>query len=144
MPRIPKQAQTDGSTTFDPDKFFESWSKEEITPPYDNNFRRFIIRSFGLPLHDDYGYRAATEVTLLQAQTHVEFGAQGGLHRWYVDENGQEVSTKETPLRAILMQALVLSGISEISTPIGNGCRGIFGYIQTDDQHPEVAKWTPL
>lgn len=92
MPRIPKKAQTDGSTTFDPDTFFEAWSKEEITPPYDNNFRRFIIRAFGLPYDDDYGYRATTEVTLLQAQTHVEFGAQGGLHRWYVDENGNEVS----------------------------------------------------
>lgn len=91
MPRIPQTPQTDGSTTFDPDKFFEAWSKGELTPPYDNNFRRFVIRSFGLPLHDDYGYQATTEVTLLQAQTHVEFGAQGGLHGWYRDEEGAEV-----------------------------------------------------
>ena len=91
MPRIPKKAHTEGSTTFDPDKFFEAWSKEEITPPYDNNFRRFIIRAFGLPLDDYYGYQATSEVSLLQAQTYIEFGAQGGLHSWYRDEEGKEV-----------------------------------------------------
>lgn len=91
MPRIPKQARTDGSSTFEPDDFFEKWQKEEIGPPYDNNFRRFIIRSFGLPIDDDYGYQATTEVSLLQAQTYIEFGAQGGLHAWYRDEKGEEV-----------------------------------------------------
>ena len=97
MPRVPKNAHTDGSSTFEPDKFFEAWSKEEITPPYDNNFRRFIIRSFGLPIDDDYGYQATTEVSLLQAQTYLEFGAQGGLHGWYRDEKGEEVC----PLRCV-------------------------------------------
>ena len=91
MPRVPKKARTDGSSTFEPDKFFEAWSKDEITPPYDNNFRRFVIRSFGLPLDDSYGYQATTEVSLLQAQTYLEFGAQGGLHAWYRDEKGEEV-----------------------------------------------------
>ncbi len=91
MPRIPKQAQTDGSNTFEPDDFFEKWRKEELTPPYDNNFRRFIIRSFGLSYDDAYGYQATTEVSLLQAQTYIEFGAQGGLHAWYRDEEGKEV-----------------------------------------------------
>jgi len=92
MPAIPQKAQTEGSTTFDPDGFFESWSKEEITPPYDNDFRKFIIRSFGLQLDDSYGYRASAEVTLLQAQTYVEFGRQGTLHKWYVDDEGKQVS----------------------------------------------------
>lgn len=91
MPRIPKKAQTEGSTTFDPDKFFEAWSKEEVTAPYDNNFRRFIIRAFGLQLSDDYQYQATAVVSLLQAQTYVEFGAQGGLHAWYRDAEGKEV-----------------------------------------------------
>ena len=90
MPAIPKQPQTEDSTTFDPDTFFESWRKEEITPPYDNNFRRFIIRAFGLPIDDDYQYVAMAKVSLLQAQTYLEFGAQGGLHGWYRDgENGE-------------------------------------------------------
>ena len=92
MPRIPKKAQTEGSTTFDPDQFFEAWGKEEITPPYDNNFRRFIIRAFGLQLSDDYQYQATAVVSLLQAQTYVEFGAQGGLHAWYRDAEVKEVS----------------------------------------------------
>lgn len=91
MPQIPKKAQTEGSMTFDPDKFFEAWAKEEITPPYDNNFRRFIIRAFGLQPSDDYQYQASAVVSLLQAQTYVEFGAQGGLHAWYRDAESKEV-----------------------------------------------------
>lgn len=92
MPAIPQQAQTEGSKTFEPDAFFETWAKEELTPPYDNDFRKFIIKAFGLDLDDTYGYRATAEVTLLQAQTYVEFGAQGGLHKWYVDAEGAQVS----------------------------------------------------
>jgi len=91
MPSIPKKAQTEGSTTFDPDKFFDAWSREEITPPYDNDFRRFILKAFGLHPSDDYRYKATAVVTLLQAQTYIEFGAQGGLHAWYRDAEGQEV-----------------------------------------------------
>lgn len=91
MPRIPKKAQTEGSTTFEPDKFFDAWAKDEITPPYDNNFRRFIIRAFGLQLSDDYQYQATAVVSLLQAQKYVECGAHGGLHAWYRDDDGEEV-----------------------------------------------------
>lgn len=91
MPQIPNKVQTEGSSTFEPDKFFESWAKGEVTPPYDNNFRRFIIRAFGLQLSDDYQYQATAVVSLLQAQTYVEFGAQGGLHAWYRDAEGKEV-----------------------------------------------------
>jgi hypothetical protein len=89
---IPQQAETQGSTTFDPDKFFDAWANEEITPPYDNDFRKFIIRSFGLKLSDSFVYRAVAEVTLLQAQTYLEFGGQNGLHGWYRDSEGNEVS----------------------------------------------------
>lgn len=94
MPAIPKQVQTEDSTTFDPDKYFEAWGKGELTPPYDNDFRKFIIRTFGLPVRDDYGYMAqGTEVTLLHVQTYVEFGRQGGLHNWYRDAENEPVST---------------------------------------------------
>jgi hypothetical protein len=93
MPAIPKKAQTEDSTTFDPDKYFEAWSKDEITPPYDNDFRKFIIKTFGLPVRDDYGYMAQNaEVTLLQAQTYVEWAGQGNLHAWYRDAENQVVS----------------------------------------------------
>ncbi|KAK4553722.1 hypothetical protein LTR86_009220 [Recurvomyces mirabilis] len=90
MPAIPRQAQTEDSTTFDPDKYFDAWSKEEITPPYDNDFRKFIIKTFGLSIRDDYGYMAQNaEVTLLRCQTYLDVGAQGGLHGWYKDAEGQ-------------------------------------------------------
>jgi len=92
MPTIPQKAQTEGSTTFEPDRFFDAWAKEEITPPYDNDFRKFIIKAFGLKPNDTYGYRATAEVTLLQAQTYVEFGGQGTLHKWYVDGEENQVS----------------------------------------------------
>lgn len=92
MPSIPQKAQTEGSSTFDPENFFNAWAKEEIKPPYDNNFRKFIIQAFGLKPNDSYSYRATAEVTLLQAQTYVEYGGQGPLHKWYVDEEGKQVS----------------------------------------------------
>jgi len=92
MSEIPQRAETQGSTTFDPDKFFDAWAKEEITPPYDNDLRKFVIRAFGLKLSDSFVYRATAEVTLLQAQTYLEFGGQNGLHRWYNDSEGNEVS----------------------------------------------------
>ena len=92
MSEIPQRAETQGSTTFDPENFFDAWAKEEITPPYDNDFRKFVIKSFGLKLNDDFVYRAMAEVTLLQAQTYLEFGGQNGLHRWYNDSEGNEVS----------------------------------------------------
>ncbi|KAK0932454.1 hypothetical protein LTR29_015967 [Friedmanniomyces endolithicus] len=89
MPAIPNKPQTEDSTTFSPDAYFEAWSKEEYTPPYDNDFRKFIIKTFGLPFRDDYGYMdQSAEVTLLQAQTYVEWGAQGNLHAWYRDDEG--------------------------------------------------------
>lgn len=94
MSEIPQRVETQGSTTFDSDKFFDAWTKEEITPPYDNDFRKFIIRAFGLKPDDAFVYRAIAEVTLLQAQTYLEFGGQGGLHKWYVDSEGNEVSQK--------------------------------------------------
>lgn len=89
---IPNKPQTDGSTTFDPDQFFEAWEQEKLTAPYDGDFRKFIIRAFGLKLNDTYIYTATAEVTLLQAQTYIEFGGQGRLHEWYKDEEGNQVS----------------------------------------------------
>ena len=100
MPPIPQRAQTEGSTNFDPDKYFDAWANEEFTPPYDNDFRKFILRTFGLPLREEeYVYKASSEVSLLQVQTYLEFGAQGGLHGWYRDEEGQMVSLNP-PTRA--------------------------------------------
>lgn len=92
MPTIPDRAQTEDSTSFSPDAYFDAWEKGEITAPYDNDFRKFILTTFGLPQDDTYTYAAVAEVTLLQAQTYVEFGGQGGLHAWYRDDQGKPVS----------------------------------------------------
>lgn len=100
MSDIPQRAETQGSTTFNPDTFFDAWAKDELTPPYDNDFRKFIIRAFGLKPDDNFVYRAVAEVTLLQAQTYLEFGGQGGLHKWYVDGQGNEVSQTRSSLCA--------------------------------------------
>ncbi|THX34848.1 hypothetical protein D6D10_07471 [Aureobasidium pullulans] len=89
MPEIPNRAQTEDSTNFSPDAYFEAWEKGDITAPYDNDFRKFILSTFGLPHDDTYTYAAVAEVSLLQAQTYVEFGGQGGLHAWYRDDEGK-------------------------------------------------------
>ncbi|KAL1305476.1 hypothetical protein AAFC00_002352 [Neodothiora populina] len=89
MPRIPDKAQTEGSSSFDPDMYLENWGDEALQPLYNNNFRAFIGTTFGLKPSDTYGYKATSEVTLLQAQTYLEYGGQGGLHGWYKDAEGQ-------------------------------------------------------
>lgn len=92
MPSIPNKPQTEGSSSFDPDKYFETWGDEVLQPLYNNNFRAFIGTTFGLKPSDTYGYKATSEVTLLQAQTYLEYGGQGGLHGWYKDAEGNLVS----------------------------------------------------
>lgn len=95
MPPIPDKPRTEDSTTFSPNAFFTAWSKEELTAPYDGDFRKFICRAFGLPPTDIYGYKGGpAEVTLLQAQTYVEFGGMGRLHEWYKDDEGKQVSCR--------------------------------------------------
>lgn len=99
MPAIPDRAQTEDSTSFSPDAYFETWEKGDIPGLYDNNFRKFILTTFGLPQDDTYTYAAVAEVTLLQAQTYVEFGGQGGLHAWYKDDEGKPVSPPQDKTR---------------------------------------------
>lgn len=51
----------------------------------------FIGKTFGLQPSDTFGYKATAEVTLLQAQTYLEYGGQGGLHAWYRDDEGNPI-----------------------------------------------------
>ncbi|KAI5255260.1 hypothetical protein E4T42_01916 [Aureobasidium subglaciale] len=97
MPAIPDRAQTEDSSSFSPDAYFEAWEKGEITAPYDNDFRKFILTTFGLSEDDTYTYAAVAEVTLLQAQTYVEYGGQGGLHAWYRDDEGKPRAMSHEP-----------------------------------------------
>ncbi|EGP90082.1 unnamed protein product [Zymoseptoria tritici ST99CH_1A5] len=89
MPQIPRSARTEGSSTFDPDRFFEAWAKGEITAPSDNDFKKSILTAFGLPSRDNYVYKAVAAVSLEQAQAHVAAGGNNGLHGWYKTSEGQ-------------------------------------------------------
>jgi len=88
---IPQKAQTEGSSSFDPDKFFEAWSRGEIAVPNDDDFHKFVLNAFGLKSSDSFIYRATAEVTLAQAQAYLAHGGQGRLHEWYRDEEGEQV-----------------------------------------------------
>lgn len=97
---IPKTPQTERSNSFNPDAFFDSWANGEAQKLlYTNDFRKFVLKAFGLDFKDDYVYRATAEVTLLHAQTYLEFGSQGGLHAWYRDAENQQVGSVQTTLR---------------------------------------------
>ncbi|QIX01253.1 hypothetical protein AMS68_006770 [Peltaster fructicola] len=134
MPSIPQRAQTDGSSTFDPDAFFEAWSKEELKPPYDNNFRKFIIKSFGLEANDTYGYRATAEVTLLQAQTYVDFGGQGGLHKWYLDGEGKQIPAPPA------VDIAAYTDIFRATTNTVNALKGLASNAKKESIRSDVAK----
>lgn len=92
MPTIPNKAQTEDSTTFNPDDYFSKWEKGEFTAPIDNDFRKFILDTFGLKPSDRYTYAAVAEVSLQQAQDYLNHGGNGGLHSWYRDDEGKPVS----------------------------------------------------
>lgn len=88
----PKQPQpfTEGSSSFDSDAFFSAWNEECL--PQNNDLRTCIIKSFNLPANDAYVYHAMGSATLAQVQKAIQFGGQGGLHAWYRDDEGKEVS----------------------------------------------------
>lgn len=100
MPQIPRSARTEGSSTFDPDRFFEAWAKGEITAPSDNDFKKSILTAFGLPSRDNYVYKAVAAVSLEQAQAHVAAGGNNGLHGWYKTSEGQPVGPAPTASNA--------------------------------------------
>lgn len=90
---VPKAAETVGAKTFNPDEFFDDWTSGEAQQLlYTGDFRKFLLKAFGLDPRDQYVYRAVAEVTLLQAQTYIELGGQNGFHAWYRDAEGQVVS----------------------------------------------------
>ncbi|EME47098.1 hypothetical protein DOTSEDRAFT_50577 [Dothistroma septosporum NZE10] len=135
MPSIPRKAQTEGSSTFEPSAFFESWSKEEAQPfLYQNDFRKFIIKAFGLILRDDYPYKATAEVTLLQAQTYIEFGGQNGLHAWYRDAEGQ---ARPSPTAS---DVAAYTDIFRPTTSTSKALRGLESNAKKDSVRLDVAK----
>lgn len=91
MPAIPRKPQTEGSLTFEPDKLFDAWENEDIKAPEGNDFFPFMLHAFGLRSSDSYIYRATAEVTLKQVQQFIEYGGQGRLHEWYLNDDGKQV-----------------------------------------------------
>jgi hypothetical protein len=83
-----------GSTSFDPEKYFDAWGRGEIGPPREpgNDFRQFIMSTFGIQPTDTFTYAAVAEVTLAQAQRHVDAGPRAGQHAWYRDSDDKPVS----------------------------------------------------
>lgn len=93
----PPGASSVASSTFQPDDFFERWSKGEIGAPKGaGDFRRAIIQCFDLGPDDQYVYHAIASVTLEQIQTAVNHGGKFRLHAWYQDANGKEVYPNDT------------------------------------------------
>ncbi|KAK5135657.1 hypothetical protein LTR08_004958 [Meristemomyces frigidus] len=134
MPPIPQKPQTEDSTTFDPDKYFEAWGNT-IEAPYDNNFRKFIIKTFGLPRDDDYGYMAqSAEVTLLHAQTCVEVGRQGNMHAWYRDAEGQ---LREPPNATDIA---AYTDVFRAATGTAKALKGLASNAKKDSIRSDVAK----
>src|ERR1700760_3369391 len=86
--QFPK-ARTEGSKSFEPDRFFDSWDLELV--PQDNDFRKFIISAFDLPNNDDYTYHAMASVQLAQVQSAIDAAGMNGMHAWYRDRNGTAV-----------------------------------------------------
>ena len=87
--RLEALPNTVSSSSFDPDQFFDAW--DETCLPRDNDLRGAITRAFKLPEQDDYVYHAMASVNLAQVQKAISYGGKGGLHAWYVDDQGTEV-----------------------------------------------------
>ena len=91
MSNRPKsKAVTIGSTIFDPNQLLDSW-KPEFAPQNDN-LKEAIQKTFGLKQNDNYVYHAIASVTLAQVQVAIEHGGSNGMHAWYRDEAGNQVT----------------------------------------------------
>ena len=86
-----RRPRTEGSSTFDPDAFFEAWNADHKNLPENNDFRSSIITRFNLSHNDSYVYHATASVTLSQVQDAIRHGGKAGLHAWYLDEEGEPV-----------------------------------------------------
>jgi hypothetical protein len=91
-PKLRKGPYCEAATTyFNPDAFIDAWDPETSLPK-GKDFQSSIVRAFRLKPNDIWSYHAETAtVTLPQVQMVVNYGNQGGLHAWYLDEKEKEV-----------------------------------------------------
>jgi len=97
---------TVGSSSFDPDRFFAQWDEPGF--PRDDDLKSFIIRAFGLKADDNYVYHAIASVTLDQVQVAINAGGLNGMHVWYRDEKGEQVTRKSSPSAFLLFHQLLM------------------------------------
>jgi hypothetical protein len=88
---------TEGSASFDPDKFLDPddpMSGIAAARPFleQNDFRQAILAAFQLPQGDKYTYHAVASVNLDQVQSAVNAGSANGLHSWYFSADGTLIS----------------------------------------------------
>ena len=105
----PKQplARTTGSADFDPEKYFQNWSRELL--PQHNDLQTSLKKSFSLPRNDNYVYHAIASVTLSQVQDAISIGGEHGLHAWYLDGTGQPVKYLHFSLAQLSTSLYVLA-----------------------------------
>lgn len=77
---------------FDPEALLERWAACELTAPVGNDLQTAVKKCFGLKENDSYTYHAVMSVSLAQVQQAVNHGGKGGLHIWYLDQDGKPVS----------------------------------------------------
>jgi hypothetical protein len=85
---------TAGSSSFDPDRFFAQWDESSV--PRNDDLKNFIIRKFALKADDNYVYHAIASVTLDQVQVAINAGGLNGMHVWYQDEKGKQVTRRSS------------------------------------------------
>lgn len=83
-------AVTAGSSRFRPDEFLDTWDAKNV--PQQHDLKSAIIQAFSLNATDDYVYHAIASVTLGQVQAAIDHGAANGMHAWYRDEAGDQVT----------------------------------------------------
>ncbi len=87
---LKSKAITVDSKDFYPDQFLNTWHPAGI--PQNNDLRTAIVKSFRLKQTDDYVYHAIASVTLSQVQVAIDHGNVNGMHAWYRDIAGQQVT----------------------------------------------------
>jgi hypothetical protein len=92
MPPIERGPSSVGWPNFDPDIFIQDWNNTLIPTSKDKSFEECIKRAFGLKNKDHYVYHAIASVTLEQVQSAIKVGSRNGMHAWYRDEEGKQVS----------------------------------------------------
>jgi hypothetical protein len=84
---------TAGSTGFEPDAFIKQWNLDLVPNSEENDLNGCIQKAFELNNKDDYVYHAIASVTLQQVQSAVNAGSLNGMHAWYKDTDGKQVSS---------------------------------------------------